>query len=78
MARAEASAVAPVEEELCGTLAVTAPVVFVRLHVLPVVAEFLRAHRRVDVRPTLADRIVEMIDEGIDVAVRIAAFPTRR
>jgi DNA-binding transcriptional LysR family regulator len=63
------------EEETCGTLAVTAPVVFGRLHVLPVVVEFLRAHRRVDVRLTLADRIVEMIDEGIDVAVRIAALP---
>jgi DNA-binding transcriptional LysR family regulator len=63
------------EGELHGSLAVTAPVVFGRLHVLPVVAEFLRAHRRVDVRLTLADRIVEMIDEGIDVAIRIGALP---
>jgi DNA-binding transcriptional LysR family regulator len=63
------------EGKLHGSLAVTAPVVFGRLHVLPVVAEFLRAHRRVDVRLTLADRILEMIDEGIDVAIRIGALP---
>jgi DNA-binding transcriptional LysR family regulator len=61
--------------ELCGALAVTAPVVFGRLHVLPVVTEFLRAHPRVDVRLALSDRNVEMIDEGIDVAVRIGALP---
>lgn len=63
------------EGELHGSLAITAPVVFGRLHVLPVVAEFLSAHRRVDVRLSLADRIAEMIDEGIDVAIRIGALP---
>jgi DNA-binding transcriptional LysR family regulator len=61
--------------ELRGVLAVTAPVVFGRLHVLPVVAEFLRAHPRVDVRLVLSDRNAEMIDEGIDVAVRIGSLP---
>jgi DNA-binding transcriptional LysR family regulator len=63
------------ERELHGALTVTAPIVFGRLHVLPVVAEFLRAHPRVDVRLTLADRNVEMIDEGVDVAIRIGALP---
>jgi DNA-binding transcriptional LysR family regulator len=61
--------------ELSGALAVTAPVAFGRLHVLPVIAEFLRAHPRVDVRFALTDRMVPMIDEGIDVAIRIAALP---
>ena len=63
------------EQEVYGALAVTAPLVFGRLHVVPVVAEFLRTHPRVDVRLALADHNVEMIAEGIDVAVRIGALP---
>ena len=63
------------EEGVHGTLTVTAPIVFGRLHVLPVVAEFLRAHRHVDVRMILSDQNVDMIDEGIDVAIRIGALP---
>lgn len=61
-------------DALTGALAVTAPIEFGRLHVLPVLAEFLAAHRQVDGRLFLADRTVEMIDEGIDVAVRIATL----
>jgi DNA-binding transcriptional LysR family regulator len=61
--------------ELAGPLAVAAPVVLGRLHVLPIVAEFLRAHPRVDVRLALSDRNAEWIDEGIDVAVRVGALP---
>lgn len=63
------------EQELHGVLAVTAPVAFGRLYVLPVVAEFLRAHPRLDVRLALDDRNLEMIDAGIDVAVRIGPLP---
>lgn len=63
------------EEALSGALSITAPIVFGRLHVLPLVAEFLRAHRRVDVRLTLDDRNVDMIDAGIDVAVRVGDLP---
>jgi DNA-binding transcriptional LysR family regulator len=62
-------------QEPYGELAVTAPVVFGRLHVLPVVVEFLGAHGRVDVRLTLADWNVDLIAEGIDVAVRIGPLP---
>jgi len=58
-----------------GVLTVTAPVAFGRLHVVPVVSEFLRAHPQVDVRLTLADRNLEWVDEGLDVAVRIGALP---
>jgi len=61
--------------DLAGKLTVAAPVVFGRLHVLPIIVEFLRTHRGIDVRLALADRIVEMIDEEIDVAIRIAALP---
>jgi DNA-binding transcriptional LysR family regulator len=67
--------VAGARDELAGPLVVTAPVMFGRLHVVPIVAEFLREHPRVDVRLLLGDRNAELIDEGIDVAVRIGALP---
>jgi DNA-binding transcriptional LysR family regulator len=55
-----------------GRLHVTAPIVFGRLHVLPVVLAFLKAYPEVDLRLSLVDRVVDMFEEGIDVAVRIA------
>ena len=58
-----------------GELAVTAPLVFGRLHVLPVVAEFMRAFPQVDVRLLLLDRNVDLIEEGQDIAVRIGMLP---
>lgn len=60
---------------LRGELALTAPVVFGRLHVLPVVTAFLRAFPQVDVRLLLLDRNVDLIEEGQDVAVRIGELP---
>ncbi|MGE0715462.1 MAG: LysR family transcriptional regulator, partial [Alphaproteobacteria bacterium] len=57
--------------EPAGRLAITAPIVFGRLHVLLVVEAFLAAHPAVDVRLALSDRVLDLIDEGIDVAVRI-------
>lgn len=58
-----------------GDLVVTAPVVFGRLHVLPVVTEFLAVFPEVNVRLALSDRNVHLIDDHIDVAVRIGALP---
>lgn len=58
-----------------GDLTITAPVVFGRLHVLPVVAAFLTAYPDIDVRLTLADRTANLFEERIDVAVRIGALP---
>jgi DNA-binding transcriptional LysR family regulator len=55
-----------------GLLVVTAPVVFGRMHIAPIVAGLIRAHARLNVRLTLTDRVVRLVDEGIDVAVRIA------
>jgi DNA-binding transcriptional LysR family regulator len=63
------------DRELRGSLAVTAPMLFGRLHVLPIVAEFLALHPRVDLRLTLADRNLELIEDAIDVAIRIGALP---
>ncbi len=58
-----------------GTLTVTAPVMFGGLHVRPIVDAYLSAHPTVRVRLLLVDRVVNVLDEGIDVAVRIAHLP---
>ena len=57
-----------------GDLAVTAPIVFGRLHVLPPVNEFLGAYPEINVRLTLSDRNVHLVDDHIDLAVRIGTL----
>ncbi|MFG7486898.1 LysR family transcriptional regulator [Methylorubrum rhodesianum] len=54
-----------------GILTLTAPVQFGRLYVLPVVTDYLARHATVAVRALFLDRIVNMVEEGIDVGVRI-------
>ena len=58
-----------------GELALTAPVLFGRLHVLPVVTAFLADFPRVTARLLLLDRVVDLVEEGIDVSLRIGALP---
>jgi DNA-binding transcriptional LysR family regulator len=55
-----------------GLLIVTAPLEFGRMHILPVLVSLLRVHRQLEVRLTLTDRVVRLVEEGLDVAVRIA------
>jgi DNA-binding transcriptional LysR family regulator len=55
-----------------GALIITAPVVFGRIHVLPIVTGLLRAHPQLNVHLMLTDRVIRLAEEGIDVAVRIA------
>lgn len=58
-----------------GQLVVAAPIVFGRLHVVPVAAAFLEVHPEVDVELRLGDRNVNLIEEHVDVALRIGALP---
>jgi len=58
-----------------GSLVLTAPVVFGRLHVLPIVCDFLVQNPLIDARVVLADRNVQLVDDQIDLAVRIGALP---
>lgn len=58
-----------------GELVVTAPVVFGRLHVVPVIADFLAHYPEIDVSLVLTDRIVHLMDEHADVAIRIGDLP---
>jgi DNA-binding transcriptional LysR family regulator len=58
-----------------GDLALAAPVMFGRLHVLPIVADFLALYPEINVRLLLADRNVHLVDDHIDMAVRIGRLP---
>jgi DNA-binding transcriptional LysR family regulator len=58
-----------------GELIMTAPIVFGRLHVLPVVIEFLQAFPEIDVRLALADRVVNLLEDHADLALRIGELP---
>lgn len=58
-----------------GELVVTAPVVFGRLHVVQVVSDFLALYPDITVRLTLGDRVVHLLEEHVDIAVRIGALP---
>lgn len=58
-----------------GDLIVTAPIVFGRLHVLPVMSEFLKAYPDIDIRLVLVDRVVHLLQDHIDLAIRIGQLP---
>lgn len=58
-----------------GDLNITAPMVFGRLHVVPVVTEFLRIYPDIDIRLTLADRMLHLQDDHVDLALRIGTLP---
>ena len=76
--RAVLSAVADAENELAldaaepsGQLVVTAPALFGQMYVAPAVTRFAQRHPKVRVRLLLWDRVVNLLEEGVDVAVRI-------
>jgi DNA-binding transcriptional LysR family regulator len=58
-----------------GELVVTAPVVFGRLHVVPVIAEFLAHYPEINISLMLTDRVVHLMEEHGDVALRIGDLP---
>jgi DNA-binding transcriptional LysR family regulator len=69
---AEAEAAAAAERiEVTGTLRVNAPVSFGVRELAPLMAEFSRAHPALTVDMGLSDRVVDLVEEGWDVAVRI-------
>jgi DNA-binding transcriptional LysR family regulator len=55
-----------------GRLRLTAPVLFGRQHLAPVVNEFLARHTAMQVELLLLDRVVDLLEEGVDAALRIA------
>src|SRR6478735_5462105 len=68
------SAVSERSAHATGHLLISAPAGFGRRHVAPLIPSFLAQHRDVSVTLNLNDRVVDLIGEGIDVAIRIAAL----
>lgn len=58
-----------------GELAVTAPILFGKLHLAPIVHAFLGAYPKVDVRLVLSDNVIDMAEARIDAALRIGTLP---
>ena len=58
-----------------GRLVVTAPALFGRLHLAPLATEFVTRFPQVRIELLLLDRVVNLLEEGIDLAVRIAHLP---
>lgn len=59
-----------------GQLRITCPQEFGRIYLAPVVADYLESYPTVRAEMVMVDRIVNIVDEGFDVALRIAALPT--
>lgn len=59
----------------CGHLRITASVTFGRLSLSPMIVEFLNDHPKIDLSLVLLDRVVNVIEEGFDAAIRIGALP---
>lgn len=57
--------------EPSGLLVVTAPTVLGRLHVRPILTRLLHGHPNLRLRLLLTDRIVRIVEEGVDVAIRV-------
>lgn len=68
-------AVLGINAEPRGQLTVTASVLFGRLFVMPGIVEYLRRYPAVQVDALFVDRVVNMLEEGVDVAIRIAELP---
>jgi len=64
-------AAAGINGEPSGHLAITAPVVFGRLFVQPGVLEYLQRYPKMDVSALYLDRVVNLLEEGLDVGIRI-------
>lgn len=58
-----------------GTLTITAPVLFGQLYVTPILVSYLQQFPEVDAQCLFLDRVVNFVEEGIDVAVRIGELP---
>ena len=58
-----------------GHLVVTAPVLFGRMYVMPGIADYLQLYKDTEVTGLFLDRIVNLLEEGVDIAIRIGELP---
>lgn len=75
MAEEAEQAAVGINAELRGDITVTAPVLFGRAYVTPHIVAFLRRHPGVNMSAVFLDRIVNLLEEGVDVGVRIGELP---
>jgi DNA-binding transcriptional LysR family regulator len=68
-------AAAGINAEPKGHLVVTAPVLFGRLYVMPVISDYLQRYKDTEVTALFLDRIVNLLEEGVDVGIRIGELP---
>jgi DNA-binding transcriptional LysR family regulator len=74
LSEAEASVIGA-HGDLSGPIAITAPVIFGRLHVGRRIIEFSRRNPKIVFTTFFLDRVVDLLEEGVDVGVRIARLP---
>jgi len=58
-----------------GTLTITASVMFGQQYILPIIMDYLAEYPGVSIRTLFVDRMVNLVDEGVDLAVRIGNLP---
>lgn len=68
-------AVAGINAEPRGQLVVTAPVQFGRMYVLPGIIDYLERYPKTEIQALLLDRVVNLLEEGVDVGIRIGELP---
>lgn len=68
--------VTQLQAEPRGVLRITSPVIFASLHLAPAVTTFLRRYENVELELNASDRIIDIVDEGYDLAIRITDHPT--
>lgn len=73
VAEAEAAATGSYAEPN-GRLTVTAPTLFGQIYVVPIIAEYVGAHSKVSVNSLLLDRVTNLLEDNLDVAIRIGSL----
>ncbi len=73
---AAAETVTQLQAEPRGVLRITSPVIFASLHLAPAMQTFLKRHEKVEIELNASDRIVDIVDEGYDLAIRITDRPS--
>jgi DNA-binding transcriptional LysR family regulator len=66
---------AGIHAQPCGHLAVTAPILFGKLFVIPCIVDYLQRYPKMDVSAVFLDRVVNLLEEGLDVGIRIGELP---
>lgn len=72
---AAAQTVTQLQAEPRGVLRLTSPTIFASLHLAPALESFCRKHEKVEVELAASDRVVDLVEEGYDVAIRITERP---